>query len=297
APLGTLIDGHDGFLYGTTFGGSTVYRVDVSAQFAYAASVGDAGEFSGPTTPLTEVDGAFYATIGNSLFRLGGTIVTYLHTFGGDGDGNSPRGGLLLASDGNLYGATHYGGSQFGGTIYKYSFPGGYEKIHEFAGSGGTESTYPNGDLVEGAPGDFYGTTEGNLSDDSGSVFHMDGSGAITTLHHLTSDEVQVPRAGPVRAPTGDLYASGYIDPSSGIFSVDTLGTYTTRHSFDAATEGELPDGPMLWAADGMLYGVTPQGGPGGQGTIFRYDGSPTLTVLKEFSGDADGFEPSGGLL
>ena len=61
-PLGTMIDGHDGFLYGTTIGGSTVYRVNTAAQFSYAANVGDPSDGYAPETPLTEVDGVFYGT-------------------------------------------------------------------------------------------------------------------------------------------------------------------------------------------------------------------------------------------
>ena len=295
-PLGAMIDGHDGFLYGTTIGGSMVYRVNVAAQFSYAANVGDPSDGYFPAAPLTEVDGVFYGTTPGTLFRLQGSSFTNLHTFGvATGDGSQPVGGLLLASDGNLYGATRQGGSNFRGTIYRYSFPDAYGKIHDFDG---TDSTGPNGDLIEPAAGEFYGTTVGNGVDQYGSVFQMDTSGAITTLHFLASDEIQVPDAGPARSSNGDLYATG-TDPTfaAGIFSVDSLGAYTSRHVFDVDTEGNSPDGPLLRGTDDNLYGVASSGGPGGEGTVFRYDGSPTLTVLKAFSGDADGNFPFGGLV
>ncbi len=293
-PLGTMIDGHDGFLYGTTIGGSWVYRVNVAAQFSYAASVGDQGEFNGPQTQVTEVDGVVYGTTPYSLFRLEGSSLTSLHTFGEAGDGSDPVGGLLLASDGNLYGATRRGGSSSMGTIYRYSLPDTYEKIHDFVG---TDGRFPNGDLIEPAAGDFYGTTAGDGSADSASIFQMDGSGAITPFHLFASDEINEPDAGLARSPSGDFYGSGFSALGRGIFSVDALGAYSTGHIFDYDTEGDGPDGPLLWGTDGKLYGVAVFGGAGGEGTVFRYDGSPTLTVLKAFSLDADGSEPRGGLV
>jgi uncharacterized repeat protein (TIGR03803 family) len=296
APLGTLVDGHDGFLYGTTYGGGTVYRVDVSAQFSYAAYVYDPGEYAGPQTPVTEAAGAFYGTTPFSLYRLQGTSLTYLHAFNSVLEGYVPWGGLLLASDGNLYGATRNGGTSDAGTIYRYNLPGDtYEKIHDFVG---TDSDYPAGDLIEPAPGDFYGTTAGNGFDDLGSVFHMDASGTVTTLHHLATGEAQFPESGPARNSNGDLYAGGFSATTVGaIFSVDPLGNYTTRRDLDFAADGGVPDGPMIWATDGFLYGVTQTGGPGGKGTIFRFDGFTTFTMLKAFSGDADGATPIGGLI
>jgi uncharacterized repeat protein (TIGR03803 family) len=296
SPLSALADGHDGYLYGTTYGGSTVYRVTVSAQFAYAANVTDPGEQSGPDTPVTELDGAWYGTTPSSLFRFDGNSLTYLHTFGGTGDGYSPWGGLLGASDGDLYGATYSGGTNSAGTIYRYSPASDtYEKIHDFSG---TDSAHPTGDLIETAPGDFYGTTAGNGFDDSGSVFHADASGTITPLYLIPTELSQFPQAGPARAPNGDFYTTGYGSTAGGsIFSVDSQGLYTPRHGLDYATEGSVPNGTLLWASDGRLYGIGSDGGAGGYGTVFRYDGSPTLTVLKAFSGDADGVMPRGGLI
>ena len=127
----------------------------------------------------------------------------------------------------------------------------------------------------------------------------MDGSGAITTLHFLASDEIQV-AAGRTGAlvKRGSLRGRLRLRPSRQGSSRSMRSAPTrTGTSSTSTLEGNFPDGPLLWGTDGKLYGVAPSGGPGGEGTVFRYDGSPTLTVLKAFSGDADGDAPQGGLV
>ena len=50
-----------------------------------------------------------------------------IHSFSGGTDGNSPVGGLILDTNGNLYGATPNGGTNYAGTVFELS-----------PGSGGT---------------------------------------------------------------------------------------------------------------------------------------------------------------
>jgi uncharacterized repeat protein (TIGR03803 family) len=72
--------------------------------------------------------------------------------------------------------------------------------------------------------------------------------------------------------------------------------TVTTLLSFDD-TNGELPQGALVQATDGNLYGTTIQGGancsPYGCGTIFKITPSGALTTLHSFDG-TDGTYPNG---
>jgi len=71
-----------------------------------------------------------------------------------------------------------------------------------------------------------------------------------------------------------------------------------TLHSF-AGPEGETPAAPLVQGVDGFLYGVAAHGGdfatlpPDGGGTIFRTDGSGSVTTLHVFDG-LDGAAPTG---
>ena len=63
---------------------------------------------------------------------------------------------LIQASDGNLYGTTHFGGINGGGTIFRISTSGDFATLHSFDDAG---AHFPSAPLVEASDGTFYGTT------------------------------------------------------------------------------------------------------------------------------------------
>ena len=54
-------------------------------------------------------------------------------------------------------------------------------------------------------------------------------------------------------------------------------------HAFEWPQEN--PSGDLVEASDGNFYGVTNDGGPGGEGTIFRVTPSGSLTMVVAFDG------------
>lgn len=125
-PYGALLQASDGNLYGTTLSGwrgaATVFRIAPGGLLTTVARfIGGLDNLAG-ASPLGDLvegpDGKLYGVTqdggdGNShgtvfRFSTNGTIEN-LHFFYGD-DGLYPSGGLLLASDGNFYGATAGGG-------------------------------------------------------------------------------------------------------------------------------------------------------------------------------------------
>ena len=98
-----------------------------------------------PRAPLIQgTDGNFYGTSykGGDLTLSGGTVfrctpegvVTVLHGFT-DPEGDSPEGGLVQGSDGNLYGTTEAGGIANLGAVYRVTLAGGFTVLHQFTGS------------------------------------------------------------------------------------------------------------------------------------------------------------------
>ncbi len=86
-----------------------------------------------------------------------------IHQFNGS-DGANPRGELLQASDGNLYGTTVNGGNgncQSGcGTIFRVSPSGDFKSLYKFCSqSNCPDGANPYGALVQGSDGALYGTT------------------------------------------------------------------------------------------------------------------------------------------
>jgi uncharacterized repeat protein (TIGR03803 family) len=130
-PSGTLLQGFDGFLYGTTssggaFSNGTVFKVSTSGIFTSLVSFGGTNG-ANPTGDLIQWnDGNLYGTTTAGGSNNLGTIfcittngaLTSFFSFKSS-TGYSPQGGLCFARDGNLYGTTSTGGPAGGGTIYR----------------------------------------------------------------------------------------------------------------------------------------------------------------------------------
>ena len=76
--------------------------------------------------------------------------------------------------------------------------------------------------------------------------------------------------------------------------------TETTIHNFTGGNDGAIPYSGLIFDAQGNLYGTTNQGGPYGEGSVFRLSpqsgGGWAETVLYDFSGGTDGGLPYGEL-
>lgn len=109
-------------------------------------------------------------------FNLASREETILHQFqGGQEDGADPYGNLLLDRDGNIWGATRYGGLGNGnsgfGTIFQY-IPSSdtYNLVFKAVSEVGN---FPNGGLVQDAQGNLYGTAAYGGNVNWGTIFQL----------------------------------------------------------------------------------------------------------------------------
>jgi uncharacterized repeat protein (TIGR03803 family) len=124
------------------------------------------------------------------VFKLSSSgTETILYSFqGGPSDGESPQGGLVMDSSGNLYGTTTGGGKNGDGTVFKLTSSGEETILYSFT-STNENGTWPGGTLILDKSGNLYGTTYegGNFtcysSDGCGTVFKVSSTGAGTILH------------------------------------------------------------------------------------------------------------------
>jgi uncharacterized repeat protein (TIGR03803 family) len=249
---------------------------------------------------IKATDGNFYGTTSEggansdgSIFRItpSGALTT-LYSFcskSACADGANPLGGLIQATDGNLYGTTE------SGTVFKITLSGTLTTI------GGTDGQYPLAGLVQGKDGNFYGTTSHGGANtctlrpgyrvSCGTVFKITPSGAVTTLASFDQADGFEPSSPLIQATDGNFYGTtpegGANYPGFGtVFKVTPTGTLTVLHSFDG-TDGEKSFAGLVQGTDGNLYGTTSFGGGNANysGTVFKITLSGTLTTLHSFDG------------
>lgn len=155
-----------------------------------------------------------------------------------------------------------------------------------------TNGFNPDGSLVQGTDGNFYGTTAGG---------GPKNDGTLTTLYSLDSSDNASPMAGLVQATDGNLYGTtfgaedGGRHNSGSVFEITPGGKLTMLYSFCAqtnCTDGAIPDAGLVLATNGNFYGTTVFGGANGDGTVFEITGVGKLTTLHSFDG-ADGSQPA----
>ncbi|MEI6488554.1 MAG: choice-of-anchor tandem repeat GloVer-containing protein [Bacteroidota bacterium] len=236
-----------------------------------------------------------------TIFSLdAANVLTNLHNFTGNA-GNDPKGKLLRADNGNFYGMTFYDDSIGAGVIYKYNpVSHAYAKLATFNGTGNGQS--PRGSLMQASNGKIYGMAQAGGANQYGTLISFDTiTKVITNLHSFAVSSGYNPFGDLIQASNGLLYGLdmyvGSINATPGsIFSFDpATNTFTDKVHFNTANGG-FPQGSLMQASDGKLYGMTSGGGSSFEGVLFRYDITGNLiTVLANFTG-LNGNQPKGNL-
>ncbi|HUD46490.1 MAG TPA: choice-of-anchor tandem repeat GloVer-containing protein [Candidatus Baltobacteraceae bacterium] len=315
-PVAGLVQGSDGYFYGTTeYGGmngyGTVFKISATGAFTRLHSF-DGNDGASPKAALVEGgDGNFYGTTWGggtnggwgTVFKISASgAFSSLYSFTGGSDGSEPTAGLAQGSDGNFYGTTE-GGGRYDGTVFKISASGAFTSLYSFAGLqpfNGDDGEYPEAALVLGSDGDFYGTTSaGGTNASSGTVFKISAGGVLTSIHSFAGTDGVGPEAGLVQGSDGNFYGTTpyggtnlYIDGT--VFKISASGAFTSLHSFDGK-DGTTPETALVQGSDGNFYGTTAGGGTNADwGTVFKVSASGAFTSLYSFSGGNDGGGPNG---
>jgi uncharacterized repeat protein (TIGR03803 family) len=217
--------------------------------------------------------------------------------------------GMIQATDGNFYGITSNGGLNGLGTVFKMTPSGELTTIYSFCSLAGcADGSGPEGGLVQGTNGNFYGTTSYGGVENDGTIFEVTPSGTLTTLYsfcQLTNClDGSRPEVGLALAPNGNLFgvtsaggAGGVLPGDGTAFEVTPSGVFTSLYSFctqSGCPDGAFPSSALALATDGNFYGVTTAGGPTNHGTIYRITTSGTVTTLHHFCSlkkCADGYD------
>ena len=303
SPRGTLVEGTDGNLYGTTYGkygNGMIFKITPGGTFTRLHS---GGTFQAGLTLGT--DGNFYGTSTSSVFRItpSGTFTT-LYSFGA----GYLLGRLAQASDGNFYGTTLLGGSNGSGMLFRITPSGTLTTIYNFCSRQGcADGTAPLG-LIQGTDGNLYGVTGGGgTAGGYGTIFKITTTGTLTTLHSFDLTDGSGPE-GLVQASDGNFYGTtnsgGFSNSNCNagntagtcgtVFKITPTGAFTTLHLFNH-TDGGNPGAAPIQASDGNLYGTTADGGTTSAGTVFKITSTGTLTTIHNLdTKNGDGTFPMG---
>jgi uncharacterized repeat protein (TIGR03803 family) len=235
----------------------------------------------------------------------GGGHFSVDYSFKGAGakDGAVPTATLIQDAAGNLYGTTSSGGGtgcggSGCGVVFKLNTANHETVLHAFSGPDGA---IPYGALVMDIAGNLYGTTSSGGASGLGTVFKIDTTGKETVLYTFTGNpDGANPYAGLVMDSSGNLYGtteSGGVSNLGTIFQIDRNGAETVLHSFAGQpSDGADPKAGLTLDSNGILYGTTFSGGSAGFGTAYQLDTTNSESVLYNFTGQADGGNPFGGL-
>jgi len=232
------------------------------------------------------------------VFRvMGNGRETVLHSFAGGADGAAPNGGVILGSDGSVFGTTTAGGTAGNGTVFRIK---GTNKNVLYSFAGGVDGIAPQAGLTMDAAGNLYGTTVAGGASGNGTVFEL----VKPTKKNAPWKEVVLysfgkgkdgaaPLSGVTFDAAGNLYGTTSLGGANNFGTVFRLTpgakwTETTLQNFRAMDDGAYPYGGLISDATGNLYGTTTMGGTGGGGTIFKLTpsgGSWTFSTIYGLPG------------
>jgi len=234
-------------------------------------------------------------------FDYSSNTFSVLTTFTGS-NGRDPRGNLMIASNGSIYGTTFYGGSSSSGTIFEYNpSTSTFTKLVDFSGNNGY---LPYSGLIQCSTGKLWGVTTSGGIYGTGVIYEYTISNNTLTRRHSLSSSTNgsYPYCDLIEAPNGDLYGTapgGGANGQGTLFSFDTTSySFTNEMSFNWGFDGRQPYASLTLTPNGQIFGMTLEGGWYDNGVLFEYEYlTSTYSVKCEFISYGLGKKPSSGLI
>ena len=223
------------------------------------------------------------------LFEYDPGNSTYAKKFDFNSLSGHSYGSLMQALNGKLYGMTPDGGINYEGVLFEYDLgTDTYTKKMDFDGT--NTGGCPQGSLIQ-ANGKLYGMTYWGGANNNGVLFEYDPN-TNTYTKKMDFDGLNTGNypEGSLIQVNGKLYGMTYQGGANynGVlfeYNIDN-DTYTKKIDFDGTNTGSYPEGNLIQASNGKLYGMTNQGGTNDNGTFFKYDiTTNTYTKILNFDG------------
>ncbi|MCD6067982.1 MAG: Fibronectin type domain protein [Bacteroidetes bacterium] len=313
-PNGALVMANNGLMYGMTRqGGVNGYGI----LFSYAPGSGTITvlrSFGNPDgiypngSLIQSINGKLYGLTTNGgaygygtlfSFDIGTSSYTVLHDFNSSIDGGAPKGSLLEASNGKLYGLTSTGGSNSSGTIFEYNIGSTvYTALHHF--NTALQGANPEGDLVEsGIPGRLWGLTKAGGANGFGTIFEYVIGGGFTRhfdFQNGLADGGQPSGSLTYSAYSGNLYGvtnTGGLNSVGTFFEFTTTGSFSKKFDFNNFIQGSNPLFVKLLEYEPLTASIS------GSGLALQCNGMTTASATVTPTGGTPPYTyswaPSGG--
>jgi hypothetical protein len=280
-PARQMIEGPDGYLYGTTSPGAAnglIYKVkkdgsdfavlkDFSSKEGYAPSQGvilatDGFLYGFTTLGAGFGKGAFYR------LRPDGSDFELVKDL--ESDFASITSAPVQATDGNFYATSML--ANVNGLIYKATPSGAYSAINVF-----TEAIDHPYQLLYTKSNEIYGINQGGGVEGLGGIFKLerDGSKGLSVVYEngLTNQAIF---SNNLAEDNDGNFFSAVGGPGHSIGKLAADHSFKTIYDFPDNTFTWTTMGTLFFASDEFLYGITAGGGTYGNGTLYRLrtDGS-----------------------
>ncbi len=317
-PLGSLTEATNGKLYGMTNRGGTAHNGTLFEFETGTNSFVKILDFNEPVNGSEPYGSLLQANNGKlyGVTETGGTALygvlfafdpftstyTKLLDFNWENGGTS-TGNLIQADNGKLYGMASEGGANDYGVLFSYDLSTStYTVILDFDGD--NNGAYPYGSLLQANDGMLYGLVyEGGLNGVGVLYTYDPATDTYTKKLDFSEEDGRFPYGELIQAENGKLYgltSSGGAHSSGVLFEFDpATDTYVRKVDFNQDDDdGRLPQGSLVEAQNGKLYGVTYRGGINSDGTLFEFDPATGIYTKKvDFESTATGADPYGSLL
>jgi len=273
-PVGSMALAPDGLIWGSTqrggdFNQGTIFTFEPATQVLTTRHHFTGTDGAYPTSLTRGADGLLYgvtqfggaAGIG-TVFRIDpatGALAT-LHEFTDRAKGAYPLGGVVLASDGAVWGSTTRGGIGGGhkGVLFRIGPFGHYRVVHAFHHLG-QEGCDVHGDLMQASNGLIYGTASrcgAYPNQGMGTVFALSLAGEFQVVHQFELQVCGDPEASVTEAPDGTLYGTaaraGHGDKGC-VWKITPDGGWELVRRFHPVDPAARP-GTAAVLRDGKLY-------------------------------------------
>lgn len=316
-PSYTLLKATDGNLYGFcqvdgSHADGVLYRFKTSNSSFTDLHDFDGGSDGGyPYGSLMQASNGILYGMTSAGGDGGGTLISYSLTNGFDAitffdnnNGYQPWStALIQATDGKLYGMTFSGGLNSAGVIFRTEPWSGITITNLFDFTFSTSGARPMGSLMQASDGKLYGMASSGAANVLGSLFQFDIPSSTFTkkIDFDGTAKGGSPKGSLIQASDGMLYG---MTQTGGAYNGGTLFKYnpvtsafTKVHDF-ATADGKNPQGSLMQASNGKLYGLTTSGGANNDGVLFEYNiSSGAYTKKVDLEYDTKGGGPIGGLI